>query len=156
MVVRRRRRVNKLLGSRTRGHGDTKNRRGGGTRGGRGLAGSHKHKFTKYYGKFGKEKKRVLGGKEVRAINIDQLMQLMPKLLATGAAHEENGFIVVDGGRAMLDKLLSRGMPGGKIVLRNMRASKKTVEKIEKAGGRVEALEGSGEEGSGETQEEEE
>ena len=60
MVVRRRKkRVNKMLGQRTRGNGDTKRRRGAGSRGGRGLAGSHKHKYSKYAGKFGKEKKKV-------------------------------------------------------------------------------------------------
>ena len=60
MVVRKRKKlVNKMLGQRTRGNGDTKRRRGAGSRGGRGLAGSHKHKYSKYAGKFGQEKKKV-------------------------------------------------------------------------------------------------
>ena len=53
MVVRKRRKVNKQLGERTHGHGDTKNWRGSGNRGGVGRAGSHKHKFSKYWMTFG-------------------------------------------------------------------------------------------------------
>lgn len=139
MVVRKRRRKNRLLGQRTRGHGDTKNRRGAGSRGGRGLAGSHKHKWSKYHGKFGKEKKKVLPSKQVKAINIDQLLQIMPKLVAAGKVSEEKGLFVVDGAKIGFDKLLSNGNLKEKLLVRNIKASKKAVEKIEKAGGRFEA-----------------
>jgi len=138
MVVRKRKRKNRLLGQRTRGNGDTKNRRGAGSRGGRGLAGSHKHKYSKYFGKFGKEKKKLRSKKVVRAFNIDQLVQAMPRLLLRGKVFEENGMIVVDGQKAGIDKLLGNGKLNEKIVVRNMNASKKAVEKIEKAGGRFE------------------
>ncbi len=141
MVVRKRRRVNKLLGQRTRGNGDTKNRRGAGSRGGRGLAGSHKHKYTKYHGKFGQEKKKVLSTKIVRALNIDQLMQIMPKLLASKKVTAENGLLVVDGEKISIDKLLSNGALTEKILVRNMKASKKAIEKIEKAEGIFEVSE---------------
>ena len=57
MVVRRRKKKNKLRGQRTHGGGGTKNRRGAGCRGGVGKAGSHKHKFSKYYVEFGIKKK---------------------------------------------------------------------------------------------------
>lgn len=43
----------RLRGKRTHGHGNTKNARGSGCTGGKGRAGSTKHKFTKYYMTFG-------------------------------------------------------------------------------------------------------
>jgi len=138
MVVRKRKRVNKMLGQRTRGNGDTKNRRGAGSRGGRGLAGSHKHKYAKYHTKFGKEKKKVLSRKTVEAINIDLLMQKMPKFLDTEKVYKDGSMTVVDGKKIGYDKLLSSGLLTEKVVVRNMKASKKAVEKIEKAGGKFE------------------
>jgi len=141
MVVRKRKRVNRLLGQRTRGNGDTKNRRGAGSRGGRGLAGSHKHKYAKYHGKFGKEKKKLRSKKYVNAVNIDQLMQQMPKLVASGKVLKESGLLVVDGKKTGIDKLLSAGSLEEKLLVRNMKASKKAVEKLEKAGGKFEKWE---------------
>jgi len=43
----------RLRGKRTHGYGNTKNARGSGCTGGKGRAGSTKHKFTKYYMTFG-------------------------------------------------------------------------------------------------------
>jgi len=147
MVVRRRKkRVNKMLGQRTRGNGDTKRRRGAGSRGGRGLAGSHKHKYSKYAGKFGQEKKKVLSRKIVREINIDLLIQKMPKLEAAGKISKEANTIIIDGSKIGFDKLLSKGEITQKIIVRNMKASKKAIEKIKKAGGDVELKESAGEE----------
>ena len=154
MVVRRRKkRVNKMLGQRTRGNGDTKRRRGAGSRGGRGLAGSHKHKYSKYAGKFGKEKKQVLSRKIVREINIDLLIQKMPKLEAAGKISKEGTTIIIDGSKIGFDKLLSKGELTQKIIVRNMKASKKAIEKIKKAGGNVELEENAGEEFEEETEE---
>ncbi len=139
MVVRRRKkRVNKMLGQRTRGNGDTKRRRGAGSRGGRGLAGSHKHKYSKYAGKFGQEKKKVLSRKIVREINIDLLIQKMPKLEVAGKISKEGTTIIIDGSKIGFDKLLSKGELTQKIIVRNMKASKKAIEKVKKAGGNVE------------------
>ncbi len=138
MVVRKRKRRNKMLGQRTRGKGDTKKRRGAGSRGGRGMAGSHKHKYSKYYKRFGKEKKKLHAKKDVKATNIEQIVQTMPKLLAGNKVAEQSGMLVVDGTKIGFDKLLSRGSPGNKWIVRNIKASKKAVEKIKKAGGRFE------------------
>jgi len=135
MVIRRKKKINRLLGKRTRGNGDTKNRRGAGSRGGRGLAGSHKHKFGKYAGKFGKEKRKVLSRKEVRALNIEQITQSMPMLLQEGKVVKEGDSFVIDGKAIGFDKLLSRGSIQEKWLVRNAKASKKAVEKVEKAGG---------------------
>ena len=141
MVTRKRKKFNKKLGQRTRGKGDTKKRRGGGSRGGRGLAGSHKHKFPKYAGKFGTEKKKVRSMKVVREINIDGLLQAMPRLVAEGKIVKEGNAFVVDGAKIGFDKLLSKGGLKEKLVVKNMAASKKAIEKIRKAGGIFESEE---------------
>lgn len=141
MVTRKRKKFNKKLGQRTRGKGDTKKRRGGGSRGGRGLAGSHKHKFPKYAGKFGTEKKKVRSMKVVREINIDALLQAMPRLVAEGKIVKEGNAFVVDGAKIGFEKLLSKGELKEKLVVRNMAASKKAIEKIGKAGGIFESEE---------------
>jgi len=138
MVVRKRRRKFKKLGQRTRGHGDTKNMRGSGSRGGKGLAGSHKHKWSKYYKKFGTEKKQILSRKIVKAINIDQLVEMLPKLSAAGIVAKEAGMPAIDGSKIGFDKLLSRGLLSEKIIVRKMKASAKAIEKIKKAGGKFE------------------
>lgn len=138
MVVRKRRRKFKKLGQRTRGHGDTKNMRGSGSRGGKGLAGSHKHKWSKYYKKFGTEEKQILSRKIVKAINIDQLIEMLPKLLAAETVSKEAGMLAIDGSKIGFDKLLSRGMLSEKIIVRKMKASAKAIEKIKKAGGKFE------------------
>jgi len=138
MVVRRRKKRNKLLGERTRGNGDTKNRRGAGSRGGRGLAGSHKHKWSKYHGKFGKEKRKVISNKVVKAINLDQLVQAMPKLVEKGKIGKESGMFLVDGKKIGFDKILAMGNLKEKLLIRNMAVSKKALEKVKKAGGKVE------------------
>ena len=78
MTVRKRKKKNILRGHRTHGHGDTKNGRGAGSRGGVGRAGSHKHKFTKYAGEFGIEKKQVIGKPIGPSMNLDQIEQMLP------------------------------------------------------------------------------
>ncbi len=138
MVVRKRRRVNRLRGQRTHGAGDTKNRRGGGCRGGRGKGGSHKHKFSKYYMDFGTERKQVLPQRVVVAINIEQLQQRLPAFVAEGKAEKSGGFFVVDGHKAGIGKILSMGSLQEKLLLRNVTASKKAREKIIAAGGVIE------------------
>lgn len=137
MVVRKRRKKNKLRAQRTHGKGDTKNKRGAGCRGGRGRAGSHKHKYSKYYGTFGKEKKKVRGKKKGMEVNLEQLQLMLPRWGKGKVEKKENSF-VVDGKKAGIGKVLSRGEISEKIVLKNARASKRAKEKIEKAGGKVE------------------
>jgi len=138
MVVRKRKRKNKLRGQRTHGGGDKKNRRGAGCRGGRGRAGSHKHKYSKYYMVFGTEKKSVRAQGIVRAININQLVQRIPQWLADGRVERKGGALIVDGRKILFDKLLSRGDIAEKIVVFNMSASGKAREKVAAAGGSVE------------------
>ena len=134
MTVRRKRKLNKLRGQRKHGHGDTKNRRGGGSRGGRGKAGSHKHKYTKYFATFGTEKKKVKGKQELESLNLDQIQQFLPKWVAEGKAVQSAGEITVDARKAGFSKIVARGQLHSKVVFENAKASKRAAEKLGKSG----------------------
>lgn len=137
MVVRRRKKRNKMLGKRSHGKGNTKNKRGAGCRGGRGRAGSHKHKYSKYWMTFGVKKK--LKPKPVPpAIKLDELCWRIDKWISEGKAEKRGGEIIVDGGSIGYGKVLGTGSIVQAVVLRNMEASAGAREKIENAGGRIE------------------
>jgi len=141
MTVRRRKRKNKLRGQRTHGKGDTKNHRGGGSKGGRGRAGSHKHKFNKYSDEFGTEKKQVIGGEKAPAINLDKIEQMLPKWVETGKAEKQGNSFSVDGNKAGFGKIVSSGELVSKVVFENVKASKKALEKLAKSGSSIKGLE---------------
>lgn len=137
MVVRKRRKKNTLRGNRVHGKGDTKNKRGAGCRGGRGRAGSHKHKFTKYWKSFGKYgtlkvKKTLIG------INISDLVEKLPKLVSSKKVEQIKGAYIIDGNKLKFDKILGRGKLKEQLILKNIEVSKKAAEIIEKAGGKIE------------------
>ncbi len=137
MVVRHRRKKNKMRGNRTHGGGDTKNRRGAGGRGGVGKAGSHKHTFSKYWKTFGIKITLKAKPKGI-AINLEQLEQATTgKKLAM-----ENGMVVIDGKELGFGKLLGKGTIRDKLLVKNAKVSAKAAEKIAEAGGRVEGEEG--------------
>lgn len=141
MVVRRSRKREKLRGQRTHGKGNTKNKRGGGSRGGRGQAGSHKHKFNQFFDFFGSERKKIKPKQETKAINLGQLVQQLPKLAGLKKVEKQGNSFVIDGQKIGFDKILSMGMVQEKLVVKNMRVSKKAREKILKAGGKIEERE---------------
>ena len=136
MVVRRRRKYRKKLGSRSY-HGDTKNRRGKGIRGGVGRAGAWDHKFSLYYRTLFKKGFKPPRRKEERAINVGDVEELLPRLRASGHVKEENGKLVVDLEAAGYTRLLGRGEISSPVVLRVPYASPRAVEKVEAAGGQV-------------------
>jgi len=138
MTVRKRKRKNKLRAQRTHGSGNTKNRRGAGSRGGRGRAGSQKHKFNLYVKSFGKERKQIIGKKKPEAINLDLLVQLLPKWIIEKKAEKTAEGIVIDGKKIGYQKLLGKAhVLKEKLILKNLTASKKAAEKIIAAGGKV-------------------
>jgi len=141
VVVRRDRKKIKLRGKRSHGAGNTKNRRGAGCRGGRGRAGSHKHKFSKYYVDFGVKRKLKTSRnkeKEGKAINIYSLNKIVEGLLMQKNCEKSEGMVVVDGRKIGVGKILGTGKAAGKVLLRNIRVSKKAGESIENAGGKIE------------------
>jgi len=119
----KRKKVVKMRGSKTHGYGSKKKHRGAGSRGGRGFAGSFKHKkifLRKYHpGHYQKKKFKSLRDKglepELKPIN---LRDIKP-------GQQLNGY-----------KVLSSGLPP-KGEIRASAFSEKAKEKIEKAGGKA-------------------
>lgn len=125
MVVRKRRKKHRLRGNRTHGKGNTKNKRGSGIRGGVGKAGSHKHKYSKYWKEFG-VKKNLKAKRRLEAVNLEDV----ERNLSWGNE--------IDGKKLGFSKVLGKGFLSRKVVFRNVSVSKKAKEKIEKFGGIVE------------------
>ncbi len=139
MVVRKGKKKDKQRGMRTHGKGNTKNSRGAGSRGGRGRAGSHKHKFTMYYDDFGGQKAMKPRPKN-RALNLCELEMELEKLVAKKKVEMQGNTYVIDGRKAKIGKILARGNIEKKLVLKNISVSKKALEKIEAAGGKLESV----------------
>lgn len=136
MVVRRKKKTNKLRGQRSHGKGDTKNKRGAGVRGGVGKAGSHKHKFSKYYTDFG-VKKRLKPKQKGDAVNVSDLEKYLNKKLEKKLVEKNNDVFIVDGKKCGLDKILGRGQTKIKVETINVKAVEKAKEKIEELGGKI-------------------
>jgi large subunit ribosomal protein L15 len=137
MVVRRRKKTNKLRGKRHHGKGNTKNRRGSGIRGGVGKAGSHKHKYSKYYTEFG-IKIRLKPKEKGDSINISELENYLNKKLQKELVEKNNDVFVVDGKKCRLHKILGRGNTTIKVETKNVKATPDAKAKIEEAGGKIE------------------
>lgn len=131
MVVRKKKKVRKFRGKRSYGYGSHKKHRGGGSRGGRGKAGMHKHKWSytvKYdAARFGKRgfKRPVATAKKVKAINLRHL-----EALAAGKKK-------IDLTKIGYNKVLGSGSVDSAMEVIAEAFSKKAIEKIEAAGGKV-------------------
>jgi large subunit ribosomal protein L15 len=134
MVVRRRRKKNKLRGQRTMGAGSTKNRRGAGSRGGRGKAGSRKHKIATFGVKT--KKYRQKANAHLKSVNLGEFSKMLDTLVTKGRVTKEGTkYIVTE--KSGYGKILSRGNTDKEIVLR-INASIDAIKKIVAAGGAFE------------------
>lgn len=144
MVVRRRKKSRKLRGrTRTMGWGRIGQHRKSGSRGGFGLAGFHKHKWTwvvkyapNWFGKHGFTQPPAIVA-EIRGINVGRLDEIARELLAKGKAVKEDGKIVINVEELGYNKVLG----GGKVTLPLKVITPAITEsarrKIEEAGGEV-------------------
>ena len=127
MSVRFRKKISRQRGSSTHGWGSKKKHRGGGSLGGRGMSGYHKHKYSFVVSKdpehFGYKGFTSIE-KKVKTINIDD----MQRLTKDGA---------VDLVSMGYGKLLSRGRIDKAVKVRVRKFSAKAKEKIEAAGGNI-------------------
>ena len=140
----KRKRITRRHGSETHGHGSSKKHRGAGNKGGRGKSGSGKRgdfklmKVTggdnKYLGRHGFSPKKNL----VKAINIKDLESKFNRLLAEKKIDVKDGMYAIDFDNIGYDKLLANGTPSRKYSILCKGASQSSIEKIEKAGGKVE------------------
>jgi large subunit ribosomal protein L15 len=136
MVDRKRKRKNKYRGQRTMGAGNTKNRRGAGCRGGRGKAGTNKHKFASM-GIFKPRKYRQkIMEKKAEAIKLGVLDAMLDELVAKGKVTKEGDKYIVER-KSGYGKVLSFGNATHKIILK-INAAKGAIPKIIKAGGKFE------------------
>mgnify|MGYP001610871807 CR=1 FL=1 len=125
------RKTRKMRGKRWHGYGSKKKHRGGGSRGGRGYGGSHKHKFSyivkyepEHYGKRGFVS---LNKTENKVINLDDLEKIFRKTGKKEFDLAEMGY----------DKLLSRGKISQPLIVKAKKYSQAAKEKIEAAGGKM-------------------
>jgi large subunit ribosomal protein L15 len=141
MVVRRRRKTRKQRGSRTHGRGCAKRGRGSGERGGKGMAGGHKHKWSyiirympDYFGKHGFVPSTK---KEISAVNIGEIDEKIEKLVEDGLATKEGNVYRVDIRKLGFSKVLGGGRITHSIEIIADEVSETAKRKIEQAGGRV-------------------
>lgn len=137
MVVRKRKKTNKLRGKRYHGKGNTKNARGSGTRGGVGKAGSHKHKFSKYYVDFG-VKIRLKPKEKGDRINLSEIEKYLNEKLEKKLIEKNNDVFIVNGKKCGLSKILGRGNTSIKIEATNISVTQEARTKIEAIGGKIE------------------
>ena len=144
MVVRRRKKSRKLRGrTRTMGWGRIGQHRKSGSRGGFGLVGFHKHKWTwtiKYaphwFGKHGFTQPPTIVA-EINAINVGELDEIARDMLRQGIVQKENNKIVIDVSVLGFNKVLGRGKITLPLKVITPAITERAREKIEAAGGEV-------------------
>ena len=152
-MIRTKRKINKLRGSRSNGGGCTKKRRGAGNKGGKGKAGAGKQHWTwtvihepNYFGKHGfKRPQKMI--KKVNSVNLSYLEEKADDLIASGKASMDGDAIVIDvtelGYDKVLanvtdlgyDKVLAKGKISKTFKISAPKFSASAIEKIEEVGG---------------------
>lgn len=142
MVVRKGKKHRKFRGRRTY-HGAHKKWRGGGSRGGRGKAGLHKHKWSytvkyekKHFGKFG-FKRPPQFTKEIKTINLGKLDALAEKLLEQKLAEKEEDKIKINLVKLGYEKVLGSGKLTKPLIVEAKSFSKQAVKKLEEIKGKA-------------------
>jgi len=146
MVQRKQKKNVKLRGSKTHGYGSMKKHRGAGHRGGRGNAGSGKRADSKKPSiwKRGNRNPEQIGfvnyqPLERTTINVGHLDSIAARMVREGKAKEASGMIVIDLSSMDTNKLLGAGKVTHKLHVTVELAVPLAKEKIEKAGGKIEA-----------------
>ncbi len=142
MVVRRRKKLKKSRGRGT-GFGSHKKHRGGGSRGGRGLAGLHKHKrmtairyMPDHFGKKG-FKRPVKTIKEAKTINLKDLDSRIEELLNEKKITKTKDGIKINLTELGYDKLLGTGQVKHKLIIEAKYFSKNAIKKLENVKGKA-------------------
>jgi large subunit ribosomal protein L15 len=148
MVVRKSQKHRRFRGRRTY-HGSHKKARGAGNRGGRGMAGMHKHKWSyvtryepDYFGKHGfKVPQKLLRTGAVRTITIKDLDRMVGSLLEKKIAKQEGDAIKINLADIGYDKLIGTGRATHKLHVEAKSFSKNVEAKLKEAGGKITILE---------------
>jgi len=136
------RKIRKLRGSRHCGYG-IQQHRGAGCRGGRGMAGSKKHKWSwvsknipNYFGSRGfKRPKNVV--KRINSINVGYLNENIDKFVKSGIATIKDNKYCIDLSEINYQKLLGSGRVDKSFIIRVEKCSRLASKKIEDSGGEV-------------------
>ncbi|MEM3078033.1 MAG: uL15 family ribosomal protein [Nitrososphaerales archaeon] len=137
------RKTRKLRGSRTVGYGQVGQHRKSGSRGGKGKAGLHKHKWSwtvkyapNYFGRDEfKPPRRTVAKKW---INVGQLNEIYEGLSKIGKIKKKDGKALIDLTDLGYDKLLGEGEVKHPYYVMAKSFTKSAKDKIEKAGGVLE------------------
>lgn len=137
-MARAARKIRKKRGSRSCGGGSHKKRRGAGHRGGSGMAGTHKGKWTwvikydpEHFGRRGFKVPKD-AKKRLRTINVGEL---------EGLVHGKKGKkITLDLTSLKYDKVLGKGKVSMPLEVKAYGFTKNAVKKIESAGGKAVSL----------------
>ena len=128
----------KFRGTRTCGGGTHKNRRGAGNRGGRGQAGWRDHNFTRFYllgkteGKHGFVCKTSV---TYEVLDIGDIDQMVPDLLARGIATQNGDVILLDAAQIGVEKVLGGGRVTHKLEFTAESFSGRAIAKVLEQGG---------------------
>src|SRR6201988_1067606 len=133
-MASRLRKVRRLRGSRTHGWGQIAQHRRTGAKGGSGLAGLHKHKWS-YTVKYAPDH---FGSNIWRPPN-QVITEKWINLYGLGGLQPQGE--VIDLAALGYDKLLGEGTVHGALKVKARRASQSAIEKIKAAGGSIEVLE---------------
>jgi large subunit ribosomal protein L15 len=133
------RKVRKMRGSRTHGYGQIGQHRRSGSRGGKGHAGMHKHRWT-YVQRyepdyFSKDKFKPPNQAQPSIINLKQLEEIAQKLQQ--ARKSKRGKISIDLKEMGYDKLLGSGKITTAMSVKIPSCSEGAKKKIEDSGGEV-------------------
>ncbi len=130
-------RVRKFRGLSTHGKGTHKNRRGGGSRGGRGRSGGQaQHHYLPLY-KWGKHGFTRPNTKTVRALSLRDLEEMAHRWAAEGKATKEGDAITLDLDALGVAKVVGGWTPRAKLVLKGGAVTEGAKEAIQEAGGKV-------------------
>ena len=132
----------KFRGSRTCGGGTHKNRRGGGSRGGRGNAGTCKHHFVRSmhrglsFGKHGFKRPQSITSQDI-IVNIGEIDEAAEGLVLDGFAEKKGNAYHIDLGNIGIDKVLGGGKISKSLFITASEFSSVARQKIEEAKGQA-------------------
>jgi len=147
MTTYKRKKKCRYRGSTTHGGGSMKKRRGSGSRGGRGMAGTGKRAGQNkililkeygpsYFGKHGFTRPSTVVA-TIKAINLDTLELKLQNYVSKNLVNVSDGVYEIDLVKLGFQKLLGRGNLTHIVKVKVPMISKAALEKVKKAGGEV-------------------
>ncbi len=132
----------KFRGKRTFGAGTHKNRRGGGSRGGHGNAGTCKHHFVRSlqrglsFGKHGFKRPKVVA-QDKSIVNVGELDEAIEQLVIDGFAENKDSAFYIDLTAIGIEKVLGSGKVTKPIFITAVEFSSIAKQKIDEAKGKA-------------------